>query len=246
MRLSVIIPSYNEEIRLPVTLKKIDEYLQKQNYSYEILVIDDGSTDKTRQVAENLAGKIKNLKVRSYQKNKGKGYAVRLGMLEAKGEYRLFSDADNATSMDQIEKFWPEIERGSDIVIASRDIKGSVLDPPQGWWRRVLLGGAFKMTRKIMLNLRDIEDTQCGFKCFKKEAAEKIFSCCQINGLAFDVEVLVFARKMGLDIKEVPVHWRNSLQSKVNIRLAVIAAFELMKIKRESNSLFKRCRQRAL
>jgi dolichyl-phosphate beta-glucosyltransferase len=240
MRLSVIIPAYNEEIRLSATLRKIDAYLQKQNYLYELLAIDDGSTDKTRKVAKNLTSRIKNLKVIECQENKGKGYAVRLGMLRARGEYCLFVDADNSTSIEQIEKFWPELEGGADIVIASRDLKGSILNPPQSWWRRMVLGEVYKRARKVLLNLGNIEDTQCGFKCFKKEAAKKVFSCCQINGFAFDVEVLLLARKMGFSIKEVPVYWRNSSSSKVTAKSIIRIALDLLKIKKNSISYFKR------
>lgn len=127
MHLSVIIPAYNEENRLPETLKKIDEYLKKQDYSYEILVVDDGSKDKTRDVVENLRDKIGNLRIIGYKKNKGKGYAVRLGMVQAKGDHRLFTDADNSIPIGQIEKFWPEFEKGFEVIIGSKLIKGRQL-----------------------------------------------------------------------------------------------------------------------
>ena len=241
MRLSVIIPAYNEEIRLPGTLKKIDAYLKNQNYLYEILVVNDGSVDETHLVVQKLTNRIKNLKAMGYQKNRGKGHAVRLGMLEAKGEYCLFLDADNSTSIDQIEKFWPELKKGADIAIASRDIQGAVLNPPQSWLRRVVMGGLYRGLRKILLNLRDIEDTQCGFKCFKKEAAKKIFPCCRINGLSFDIEVLILARRMGFTIKEIPVYWQDSALSKVNAKLIAEAALDLLRIKINSASCFRRC-----
>ena len=237
IRLSIIIPAHNEEVRLPATLRKINAYLQNQDYLYEILVIDDGSTDKTGKIVKGLIGEVKNLKLIGYQKNKGKGYAVRIGMLRAEGNYRLFVDADNSTSIEQIEKFWPELEGEADIVIASRDIKGAILNPSQNWWRKFVLGGVYKKARKIMLNLQDIEDTQCGFK---KEAAEKIFPCCQINGFAFDVEVLVLARKMGFSIKEVPVYWRNSSLSKVTIKSMIKIALDLVKIKKRYFFSFKK------
>jgi len=231
MRFSVIIPAYNEEARLPATLRKIDDYLQKQDYSYEILVVDDGSVDKTFQTTQKLTGIIKNLKLIRFEKNKGKGYAVRLGMLQAKGDYCLFVDADNSVSIEQLENFWPELDRGADMVIASRDVKGAVLNPAQGWARRVILGGSYKKARRMLLGMRDIEDTQCGFKCFKKEAIRKIFSRCQINGLAFDTEVLFVARRMGFIIKEVPVCWRNNSSSRVTAKLIAEAALDLLRIK---------------
>ena len=131
MKLSIIIPSYNEEKRLSKTLISIDDYLKKQNYDYEILVASDGSKDNTVKIANDLKSVVKNLRVIDNKENHGKGYVVRQGMIEAKGDYRLFSDADNSTSIDHIERMWPWLEKGYDVVIGSRDIKGSVLNPPQ-------------------------------------------------------------------------------------------------------------------
>ena len=231
MYLSVIIPAYNEERRLPKTLREIDRYLRNQNYDYEILVVNDGSKDKTVEVANSLLPEIKNLKVTGYKKNQGKGYAVRFGMLEAKGDYRLFADADNSTSIDQIEKVWPEFEKGYDIVIGSRDIKGAVLSPPQPWVRKLILGEGFKLYRKIIIGLWGIEDTQCGFKCFVKKAAEETFQKCRINRFAFDPEILVIAKKFGYKIKEIPVYWKNDPESKVKFKSIFKMALDLMKIR---------------
>ena len=231
MQLSVIVPAYNEELRLPKTLKKIDGYLREQSYSYEILVVDDGSKDKTGEVAESFREKIKNLRVISYKENKGKGYAVRLGMLQAKGDYRLFTDADNSVPIEQIEKFWPEFEKGFEIVIGSRISKGAVIYPP-GSCRRIILTKGFILLRKIILNLRQIEDTQAGFKCFKKEAAERIFPECKINGFSFDAEVLILARQAGFNIKELPVYWKNYLTSKVGFGSMIRMGLDLLKIRK--------------
>ena len=231
MYLSVIIPAYNEERRLPKTLEEIDKYLRGQSYDYEILVVNDGSKDRTVEVAKSLMLKIRNLKVTGYEKNQGKGYAVRFGMLEAKGDYRIFTDADNSTSIDQIEKIWPELEKGYDIVIGSRDVKGAILDPPQPWLRKVLLGEGFKLYRKIVLNLWGTEDTQCGFKCFTKLATENIFPRCRINRFAFDPEILIIAKKMGYKIKEIPVYWRNDPESKVKPKWIINMAVDLLKIR---------------
>jgi glycosyltransferase involved in cell wall biosynthesis len=127
--LSVIIPAYNEEKRLPITIREIQEYLSSQSYDSEILVVSDGSTDKTVEVAEKMASEeIDNLRVIGFKENYGKGYGVKAGMLEAKGQYRLFTDADNSTSVDQVGKMLPWFEKGYDIVVGSRDIKGAVLD----------------------------------------------------------------------------------------------------------------------
>lgn len=234
MHLSLIIPAYNEEKRLPKTLTEVDSYLRTRDYDYEILVVNDGSGDKTVEIAKNLIPGIKNLRVTGYNRNQGKGYAVRFGMMEAKGDFRLFSDADNSTSVDQVEKMWPEIEKGADIVIGSRDIKGAVLDPPQPWIRQMLLGEGFKLFRKLVLGLWKIEDTQCGFKCFSKEAAENIFPKCRISRFAFDPEILIIAEKMGYKIKEIPVYWKNDLESKVKFKSILKIALDLFVIKLNS------------
>jgi len=260
-------------------LEEIDKYLSRQSYDYEILVVNDGSKDRTVEIAKNLAPKInpstslridgersrtinpstslridgersrtinpstslridgersrtiKNLTVTGYERNRGKGFAVRFGMLEAKGDYRLFTDADNSTSVDQIEKMWPEFEKGSDIVIGSRDVKGAVLNPPQPWIRQIILGEGFKLYRKIIVDLWGIEDTQCGFKCFKKSAAENIFPKCKIDRFAFDPEILIIGKSSGGKIKEIPVYWKNDLESKVKFKGIFLMALDLLKIR---------------
>jgi len=249
MFLSVIIPAYNEEKRLPKTLAEIDKYLKNQNYDYEIIVVNDGSKDKTAEIVRDRISNNKNLRLIDNKKNHGKGYVVRQGMLAAIGEHRLFTDADNSTSIDQIEKMWPEFaeasphlsprpplsgsvfEKGFDIVIGSRDVKGAVLDPPQPFLRNVILGEGFKLFRKIIIGLWRIEDTQCGFKCFTKKTAENIFPKCKINRFAFDPEILVIAKKLGYKIKEIPVYWRNDPQSKVKFKSMVKMGLDLFKIK---------------
>jgi dolichyl-phosphate beta-glucosyltransferase len=231
MHLSVIIPAYNEEKRLPRTLAEIDKYLRRQDYDYEILVVNDGSRDKTAEVGRSLMPTIKNLKITGYENNQGKGFAVRFGMLEAQGDYRLFSDADNSTSLDQIEKMWPYFEKGYDAVIGSRDVKGAVLNPPQPWIRNIILGEGFKLYRKLVIGLWGIEDTQCGFKCFSKKATEEIFPKCLISRFAFDPEILVIAQKLGYKIKEIPVYWKNDLESKVKLKSIVNMALDLVRIR---------------
>jgi glycosyltransferase involved in cell wall biosynthesis len=228
--LSVIIPAYNEEKRLPQTLKEIDEYLRNQNFDYEIIVVSDGSKDRTCEVVESLKSEIKNLNLICEKINRGKGYGVKIGMLNAKGRYRLFTDSDNSTPISEIEKFWPEFEKGADIVIASRDLKGAILDPPQTLFRR-FVGEVFKYLRKIIVGLWEIEDSQCGFKCFKGEVAEKIFPKCKIQRFAFDPEVLLIAKKMRFKIKEVPVYWKNDLRSKVKFKSMVKMLIDLFKIR---------------
>jgi len=230
MYLSVIIPAYNEEKRLPKTLIEIDKYLRKQNYDYEILVVNDGSKDKTREILSNLKSQISNLKITGYEINQGKGYAVRFGMLEAQGEYRLFTDADNSTSINHIEKMWPEFKKGFDVVIGSRDVQGAVLDPAQPFLRK-LLGNYFKLYRKFVIGLWTIHDTQCGFKAFSRKAAENIFPKCKINRWAFDPEILIIAKKLGYKTKEIPVYWKNNLESKVKLKSMIGMGIDLLKIR---------------
>ncbi len=231
MYLSVIVPAYNEEKRLPGTLKKINKYLSGQSYDSEIIVVSDGSKDRTVEVVNNLKSQIRNLKLINKKGNYGKGYAVRLGMLEAEGDYRIFTDADNSTSIDQIEKMWPEFKKGYDIVIGSRDVKGAILDPPQPFLRKVILGNGFRLLTQIICGTWEILDSQCGFKCFTKKAVENIFPECKINRFAFDPEMLVIAKKLDYKIKEVPVYWRNDLETKVKFKSMIKMLFDLLKIR---------------
>jgi dolichyl-phosphate beta-glucosyltransferase len=231
MRLSVIIPAYNEEKRIPKTLAEISGYLSKQNYDYEIVVVSDGSKDKTAEVVIGLKPQIANLKLIDNKENHGKGFVVRQGLMEAKGDFRLFTDADNSTSIDQIEKMWPEFEKGYDLVIGSRDIRGAVLNPPQPWIRQILLGEGFKLFRKLVIGLWAVQDTQCGFKCFTGKVCEDILSKCKIDRFAFDPEILILAKKSGYKIKEVPVYWKNDLDSKVKANSVIKMATDLFKIK---------------
>jgi len=231
MYLSIIIPAYNEEKRLPKTLEEIDKYLSRQSYDYEIIVVSGGSTDKTAEVVEGLKSRIKDLKLIAEKENNGKGYTTRHGLSVAQGELRIFTDADNSTSIDQIEKMFPYFKEGYDIVIGSRDIKGAVLDPPQPWLRQILLGEGFKLYRKIVLGLWGIEDTQCGFKGFTKRAVENIFPKCKINGFSFDPEILIIAQKLGYKIKEIPINWKNDLSSKVGFKSIIKMAIDMLKIR---------------
>jgi len=231
IHLSIIIPAYNEEKRLPKTLKEVNSYLKKQTYTSEIIVVSDGSSDKTVEKTRNLMPGIENLKVLEFKERQGKGFGVKQGIFEAKGEYRIFTDADNSTSIDQVEKMWPEFEAGYDVVIGSRDIKGAVLSVPQPWIRKIVLGGGFKLVRKIIIGLWKIKDTQCGFKGFKGKAAQDIFSRTTIRHFGFDPEVLVIAKKLGYKIKEVPITWVNDAQSKVKFKSMIKMLFETLKIR---------------
>ncbi|MFH1582576.1 MAG: dolichyl-phosphate beta-glucosyltransferase [bacterium] len=232
MHLSVVIPAYNEEKRISKTLRSINEYLKKQNYLYEILVVSDGSKDNTAKVVNDLTSEIKNLRLIDNKQNKGKGYVVRQGIMVASGKYRLFTDADNSTSIDQIEKMWPWFEKGKfDVVIGSRDLKDSILDPPQSWLRHFILGEGFKLFRKLVVGLWGMEDTQCGFKCFSDKMVEEVFPKCVIDRFAFDPEILIVAKKKGYKIKEMPVCWKNDLSSTVKFNGIIKMALDMFKIK---------------
>jgi dolichyl-phosphate beta-glucosyltransferase len=212
--LSIIIPSYNEAERLPQTLVDMDKRLSGVDYSYEIVVVNDGSTDNTAGVVKNMAKIVKNLKLIDLRDNGGKGGTVRQGMLLATGKIRLFTDADNSTTIDQFEKMMPLFKEGADVVIGSRSIKGAKLDPPEPWYRQIP-GKLGNLVFQSALGLWGIWDTQCGFKAFTEEAAEKVFNISTIQGWGFDVEVLALAKRKGLKIKEIPVHWVNDTRSHV-------------------------------
>ena len=230
MRLSVIISAYNEENRLPKTLRAVDEYLKKQDYEYEILAVNDGSKDKTAEMVRRLESQIKGLRLIDNEQNHGKGYAVREGMLEAKGDFRVFMDADNSTSIDHVEKMWPEFKIGNDVVICSRDLKESVIAAKQAWWR-IKLGDIFNLIVQIFSGLWGFWDTQCGFKGFSAKAAKDIFSKAKSNRWAFDVEVLLIAKKLRYNIKEIPVTWINDAHSKVNLKGMIQMLFEILQIR---------------
>ncbi|MCK4781965.1 glycosyltransferase family 2 protein [Candidatus Parcubacteria bacterium] len=230
MYLSIIVPAYNEEKRITKTLKEIDKYLSKQSYDYEILVVSDGSKDKTAEVVKGLEPEIKCLRLIDNKENHGKGYVVRQGMLEAKGDYRIFTDADNSTSIDQIEKIFSEFKKGQEVVIGSRDIKGAVIAVPQTWWR-IMLGNVFNLIVQVISGLFGIWDTQCGFKGFTAKAVKNIFSKAVINRFAFDVEILAIAKKMGYKIKEIPVTWINDTESKVGFKSMIKMLIEVFEIR---------------
>jgi len=227
--LSVIIPAYNEVKRLPLTLMDIDKHLSRAKYTYEILVVNDGSTDNTVEVVKRFESIIKNLRLVDNQKNKGKGGVVKQGMLEAKGDYRLFTDADNSTSITHFNKMIPYFKEGYEVVVGSRDVEGSELHPAQPWYKRFLgnMGNLFIQA----LVLPGIWDTQCGFKCFSREAALKIFSLQKTSGWGFDVEILSLAKNLGYKIKEIPVVWINDIRSKVGWSAYFKVLMETVKIR---------------
>jgi dolichyl-phosphate beta-glucosyltransferase len=230
--LSVIIPTYNEEKRIIKTLKAISSYLQVQSYSYEILVVNDGSKDATAEIVEEASYQIPNLRFINRKKNKGKGYTVKEGMLFAKGRIRLFTDADNSTDISYFEKMRPFFDKRCDIVISTRDskdAKGATQEISQPWHKR-FMGNLGNLYIQIMA-VPGIWDTQNGFKAFRDYAAEKIFMMAKINRWAFDVEALALARKFGYKIGIIPIHWKNDPNSRVSFISYFKVLFDVAKIR---------------
>jgi len=227
--LSVIIPAYNEAKRLPLTLIDIDKHLQDQEYSYEILVVNDGSTDQTAEIVNRFMPLIENLKLIDNKENKGKGAVVRQGMLLAKGTWRLFMDADNSTSIAEFNKMIPYFKEGYEVIIGSRDVKGARMLPPQAFYKRWLgdIGNLFIQA----LLLPGIWDTQCGFKCFSDEAAERIFHLTKIGHWGFDAEALALAKVLNYQIKEMPVFWVNDPRSHVSWKTYLQVLWETVKVR---------------
>jgi glycosyltransferase involved in cell wall biosynthesis len=211
--LSIIIPAFNEETRLPNTLEQIVAFLQEQSYAAEVLVVENGSRDRTFEIASGFAQRYPNLYV-FQQKQKGKGNAVRHGMLEARGEYRFMCDADLSMPIAELSKFLTPTLNGADIAIASREVKGAVrYNEP---YLRHLTGRVFNNLIRLLV-LPGLQDTQCGFKCFRAQVVEAIFSYQTLNGWSFDVEILYIAQRKGYRIREVPIHWYFSADTKISI-----------------------------
>jgi len=227
--LSVVIPVYNEEKRIINTLGSIGNFLAKQKYASEVLIVSDGSTDRTIEVVKPFAAKISNLRIIDNKENHGKGYVTRQGMLEAKGERRVFMDADNSTSLEQVDKFLPFFEQGYDVVIGDRDLKESKIAVRQSRFKEAL--GDFGNFLIQSLAVPGIEDTQCGFKVFSKKASEEIFKKMTIDRWGFDIEALALALKLGYKIKTVPVTWVNDPNSKVKLSGYINTFVELARIK---------------
>lgn len=211
IHLSVIIPAYNERDRIGATLDHFLAYLDREPYDWEIIVVDDGSTDGTAAFVEaNFSG----VHVMEVRPNRGKGHAVKTGMMAARGAYRLFSDADASTPIDEIRKFWPRIESGAAVVIGSRDIAGAQVEVHQAWYRENM-GKIFNVFLRLA-GLTRFHDTQCGFKLFTAAACEAIFPKQRVERFGFDAELLYIARCQGLTVAEMPVRWINSPHSTVN------------------------------
>lgn len=224
--LSIIVPAYNEEFRLPASLERMAEYLAGCTGFYELIVVDDGSQDGTRRVVEEFARAHSWARLAAYNTpatdgtpatplNKGKGFAVRYGMLRATGQYALFSDADLSTPIEELEALMAPLRSGeADVAIASRGLPQSRLSVRQPWYRE-RMGRAFNSVVRYAIGT-SIADTQCGFKLFRGDAARRIFGAARVDGFGFDTELLYLAAKWGYRVAEIPVTWEHRDDSRVN------------------------------
>jgi dolichyl-phosphate beta-glucosyltransferase len=212
--LSIVIPAYNEEKRITSTIERIIEYVHERALASEIIVVDDGSTDKTDQVVEEISQKNQfPIKILKNEQNMGKGFTVKKGALAALGEYILFSDSDMSTPIEEFDKMLPLLTNDCDVTIGSRAMKNSDIQIRQVWYREGM-GKIFNFFVQLLV-FQGIKDTQCGFKAFRHDPAKRIFSKVTVNRFGFDVEVLFLAKMLKLKIGEVPIKWLNSPASRV-------------------------------
>lgn len=211
--LSIVIPAYNEERRLPNTLRAVDSYISEQNYTTEVIVVVNGSTDNTLEVAQEFAAEHNYVRV-LHDHKRGKGRAVRLGMIEALGKYRFMCDADLSMPIHEIDRFLPPKLENYDVAVGSREALGSTRYNEPIFTH--LRGRIFSNLVKLF-TMQEFEDTQCGFKCFRDEVAVDLFSIQQIDGMSFDVELLYIAKQRGYKIVEVAIDWYFDPESKVRM-----------------------------
>ena len=211
--LGVVVPAFNEEARIASSLARIVEYYGGQDYTWHVTVISDGSTDRTDEIVSELAASHPEVTLSGYRPNRGKGYAVKKGMLEVEGEILLFCDADLATPQEETSKLLEHIRAGADVAIGSRPLRESRLERRQPWYRELF--GRMANGLVQLLAIRGIKDTQCGFKMFKAPVARDIFKRCTMNGFSFDLEALMIARDLGYRIDEIPIRWSHQEGSKV-------------------------------
>lgn len=236
--LSIIFPAYNESKRIGKTIKSFNEFISNKDLSYEFIIVDDGSTDNTSEFLNSLHDKIPNLRVITMPQNKGKGAAVREGMLAANGEIRLFSDADGSTPIEELDKLLtPLISQDCDIAIGSRYLDNSNIAKKQPFYRRVWSRLANRIIQKTLLP--GIVDPHCGFKAFKSEAAIAIFNESKVNEWSFDLEVLALAKSMKYKVAEIPVKWAHDEQSKGKLSHLPKEILNVYRIKKRIAKLYQ-------
>lgn len=234
--LSLIIPAYNEEARMASTLDRVEAYLQSTGRSWEIVVVDDGSTDGTLDAARKWAAGREAIRIVTYVPNMGKGYAVRQGVFASRGDYIAFSDVDLSAPIEEMARLFEAIDKGYDIAIGSRAVKGARIPVHQPLYRE--LGGKGLNLIIRALAVPGIHDTQCGFKLFRGEVAREVFSRAFLDGWDFDVEVLYLARKLGYMIAEVAVCWSHAEGSKIKpFQAGVRAVRNLIRIRTHNYDL---------
>ena len=216
MKISIVIPVFNEEKRIENTILEIIRYLNRQKYDYEIVIVDDGSTDNTRRVLQKLKENYQKIYLAHSIKNYGKGHAVKMGMNITTGELKLFMDADHSVKIDNLEKFIREIKNGCDIVIASIYLPGSKIISQIVWYKNILGKASRFFIKKFFL--KNISDTQRGFKLFTREVAGEIFKRQTIDRFAFDIEIILIAERLKFKVKEIPVVWDNPFDSRVKLK----------------------------
>jgi dolichyl-phosphate beta-glucosyltransferase len=213
--MSIVIPAYNEEKRIRNSLSEACAFLNDSGMDYEVVVVDDGSSDGTSRIVESVARISPKVRLVGYEKNKGKGHALRTGVLVTTGDFVLVMDADLSTPMEELGKLMPYLSDGGfDIAIGSRALALSDIIRKQPWWRRSM-GKMFNRIVKVLV-IGDFSDTQCGFKLFRGGAARNLFREAKIDRFAYDVEILARAKKKGYGMKEVPIRWINSPESRVD------------------------------
>lgn len=230
-RLSIVFPAYNESARIVSALERTVAYVDARGLDAEIVVVNDGSRDDTLARAQEFAATEGRLRVLTHSPNRGKGGAVKVGMLAARGACRVFLDVDMATPVELIDAMLPVLEAGADVVVGSRHRPGAVIEVKQSVLRR-WLGAGFRKLAALMLPLR-VTDVTCGFKGMRAAAAQDVFGVLQETGWAFDAELIYVARRWGLDLQEVPVTWRDSGDTRVRPFAAAWESFqELLRIRR--------------
>ncbi len=233
-RLSLVIPAYNEALRIASTLRAVGAWRRAQGFEVEVLVVDDGSKDDTVAVVEALSREIGGLRVLSGEPNHGKGYAVARGMRAARGRVRLFLDADGSTPIEEAGRLLEAIRVGADVAIGSRRAPGAAMAVKQPWYRRLWSVVANRVVQVVLLD--GIHDTQCGFKAFSARAAAAVFGRVRTSGWGFDLEALAVARRLGFHITELPVQWSDDRRSRVKLADAWRITREFLRIRRAVRS----------